>query len=180
MLRARTGSLLRWGAVATFVAWVFLLAYMLGAASNANAAASDTVVATQSQPKPVLEHRRDQPQTSVATVSRNVMCPTCDTTLDSSHSPAAERMRVWIRVAVANGWSEDEITAGLVNEYGGDESILAVPRAEGIGLLAWLVPLAVVLAAASCGLLLVRRWRRTQRLAVLENSASSSGQSSSP
>lgn len=179
MLRARTGSVLRWGAVAVFVTWVFLLAYMLGAASNASAAATETVVATQNQPKPVLEVRRAEPQTTVAKVSRNVMCPTCDTTLDSSHSPAAERMRVWIQTAVANGWSEDEIMAGLVDEYGGDESILAVPRAEGIGLLAWLVPLVVVLAAASYGLLLVRRWRRNQRSAALENPASSSAGHSS-
>jgi cytochrome c-type biogenesis protein CcmH/NrfF len=71
-------------------------------------------------------------------------------------------MRVWVRTAVANGWTTDEIHAGLVKEYGGSEAILAVPRAQGIGLFAWLVPLLVVLAAASYGVLLVRRWRRAQ------------------
>jgi cytochrome c-type biogenesis protein CcmH/NrfF len=159
--------------VLVFVAWVFLLAYMLGAASNANAADANSTAPAENQAAPVLERHNDQPQTTVQRVSSTVMCPTCDSTLDQSHSPAAERMRLWVKEAVRQGWTMDEIHTGLVKEYGGSEAILAVPRAQGIGLLAWLVPLFVVLAAASYGFLLVRRWRRNQRSRSLLNSEAS-------
>ena len=170
MMRTATNTL-RIAGLAIFLAWVFLVAYMFGAASSSHAA---EVTPNPTQSAPNLEHRRNEPQTTVADVSRTVMCPTCDTTLDQSHSPAAERMRVWVQTAVANGWTRDEIQAGLVKEYGGSEAILAVPRARGIGIFAWLVPLLVVLAAATYGVLLVRRWRRAQLSREVGSQSSSS------
>lgn len=109
---------------------------------------------------PRLEQRSATPRTTVAEVSRTVMCPSCETTLDQSDSPAADRMRVWVTAAVEAGWTDDEIRAGLVREYGGDESVLAAPRPAGWGLAAWLVPVLVAAFALMSGALLVRRWRR--------------------
>lgn len=174
MMRVRAGQLLRVGGLVVFVAWVFIVAYMIGAASNASAAVGDDVAAATDQNAPVLAQKRSEPQTTVAEVSRTVMCPSCDSTLDQSHSPAAERMRVWIQVAVANGWTVDEIHDGLVKEYDGSEAVLAVPRNDGIGMLAWIVPLIVVLGAGGYGLMLVRRWRRNQRSVELGKPASGS------
>lgn len=148
--------------VASLVGWVVLVAFVLGAASPARAATSDAEAAA-SAPAPRLEQRRDTPQTSVDEVSREVMCPSCDTTLDQSNSPAAERMRAWVASAVAAGWTEEEIRDGLVEEYGGEEAILATPRANGLGLLAWLVPAIVALIALVGGFVLVRRWRSDAR-----------------
>lgn len=94
-------------------------------------------------------------------VAGRVMCPSCDTTLDRSDSPAADRMRAYIRARADEGWTADEIVDGLMVEYGGDGSILAAPRADtGRGMLAWGVPLAVAMAALLGGGLSVRRWRR--------------------
>src|SRR5690606_13548532 len=109
-----------------------------------------------------LEQRRATPQTTVDEVSRTVMCPTCDSTLEQSDSPAADSMRTWIDEAVAAGWTEQEIREGLVREYGGDESILAVPRSTGIGVGAWLAPLVILVAILLAAVLVPRRWRQTR------------------
>ncbi len=138
----------------------FALAFAIGLTSEAGAAAP---AAAADLPAPELEQRRAEPQTTVDTVSATVMCPTCDTTLDQSDSPSAQRMRTYVTAAVAAGWTEGEIREGLVAEYGGDESVLATPRAQGIGLLAWLVPAGVALLALLGGALVLRRWR-TPRL----------------
>lgn len=98
-------------------------------------------------------------RTSVQEVSHGVMCPTCDTTLDRSNSPAADRMRDYIKDKVDQGWTKKQIEDGLVKQYGGDEAILATPRAHGIGLLAWGVPALVALLGLISGVVLVRRWR---------------------
>lgn len=141
----------------------FLIAFMFGAAGAARAADASDVEAAASAPPPVLEHRRDAPQTTLDDVSRTLMCPSCESTLDQSNSPAASRMRVWVRTAIQEGWTEAEIRDGLVREYGGDESVLAVPRARGAGLLVWVVPAILAAAALLTGVLLVRRWRRSPR-----------------
>ncbi len=151
----RLDQVARVWAITAFVAWMMLVAAALGSTSNVAAAA-----ATEVPDRPRLEQRRDNPQTTVDDVSSTVMCPSCDTTLDQSNSPAAEAMRVWVTEAVDAGWTEQEIRDGLVEEYGGDESILATPRAQGIGLLVWIVPALIVLVAAVGWVVLMRRWRR--------------------
>ncbi len=150
-MRHRLTQVVRTWAIAALVAWVMLLAAALGSTTSVADAAER------------FEQRRDTPQTSVEKVSKTVMCPSCDTTLDLSNSPAAESMREWVREAVDAGWTEQEIRDGLVAEYDGDESILATPRAHGLGLLAWLVPVVVVLVAALGGVVLMRGWRRGSR-----------------
>jgi cytochrome c-type biogenesis protein CcmH/NrfF len=176
-MRARLDTVARTWAIASFVGWVLLLALALGsavAASEANAATADGAT---DLPAPSLEHRRDAPQTTVDAVSSTVMCPTCDTTLDQSNSPAAERMRTWIAVAVQQGWTAEEIRTGLVKEYGGDESILATPRAHGIGLAAWLVPAVLAALALVIGTVVVRRWRRDGATDQTRSASSSSSTS---
>jgi cytochrome c-type biogenesis protein CcmH/NrfF len=155
-VRQRLDTFARTWAIATVVGWVMFAAFVFGTVSNAQAAETKAT----DLPAPTLEQRRDTPQTSVDDVSATVMCPSCDTTLDQSDSPAAQRMRVWVTAAVEAGWTQEEIRDGLVDEYGGDESILATPRAKGAGLLVWLVPALVALAALLTGLLSLRRWRR--------------------
>lgn len=113
-----------------------------------------------------LPQRRAEVQTSVDTVSRSVMCPSCEATLDQSASPAAERMRIWIDARVRAGWTEQEIRDGLVAEYDGDRSILATPgAADTRGQIAWLVPAGVGLAALVVGAATLLRWRRRSQSA---------------
>lgn len=158
MLRHRLDQIARIWAIAAFVAWLLLIAAALGSTTNiAGAATADEAMRSD---EPRLEQRRDDPQTTVDDVSATVMCPSCDTTLDQSNSPAADAMRAWVTEAVDAGWTEQEIRDGLVEEYGGDESILATPRAQGLGLLVWIVPGLIVLCAAVGWVVLMRRWRR--------------------
>ena len=156
-MRRRLDTVARTWALASVVGWVVLVAFVLGTVSDAGAAAAESA---SDLPAPRLEQRRDTPQTTVDEVSATVMCPSCDTTLDQSESPAATRMRAWVTAAVEAGWTTQEIRDGLVAEYGGDESILATPRARGVGLLVWLVPALIVLLALVVGAMSMRRWRR--------------------
>jgi cytochrome c-type biogenesis protein CcmH len=85
-----------------------------------------------------------------------VMCPTCNTVLESSDAPVAERMRVFIRSRISAGDSKGEIKDRLVAQFG--EAVLASPRRRGLGLVAWLAPAAALVLG---GGVLAWRGRRT-------------------
>lgn len=76
-----------------------------------------------------------------------VMCVECHVTLDMSSSPFADRMRVFIRRWIAQGDSKSEIKRKLVAQFG--PAVLAEPPKRGLGLLAWLLPLAGILGGAA-------------------------------
>jgi cytochrome c-type biogenesis protein CcmH len=93
-------------------------------------------------------------------VEDEVLCPTCETTLDQSNSPVARRMKTFIRARIAAGDSKDEIKAKLVEDFG--EQILASPPREGFNLLAWWLPLAGLVAGAVAVAALAWRWSRSR------------------
>ena len=95
---------------------------------------------------------------NAADLEAELVCPVCETTLDQSNAPVAERMKSFIRVRIAAGDSEEEIKDALVAEFG--PGVLAEPPEGGFGLLAWLLPLAGLAAGAIAVALLVRRWSR--------------------
>jgi cytochrome c-type biogenesis protein CcmH len=97
---------------------------------------------------------------TLAELERELICPTCQTTLELSNAPVAERMRAFIRARIAAGDTKSEIKAALVEQFG--ESVLAAPPKKGFNLLAWVLPLAG--AALALGLLAVAlvRWSRTR------------------
>ena len=82
---------------------------------------------------------------NAADLESELVCPVCETTLDQSSAPVAERMKLFIRERIAAGDTEQEIKDALVREFG--PGVLAKPRDGGFGLLAWLLPLAVLLEA---------------------------------
>ena len=90
-----------------------------------------------------------------------VMCLVCATTLDQSHSAFAERERALIRRLIAAGLTKSQIKDRLVAEYG--EQVLAEPPKHGFNLLAWVLPIAGVIAAALVLCLLAWRWSRGRR-----------------
>ena len=97
---------------------------------------------------------------TLAELEREVMCPTCKTTLELSDAPVADRMRAFIRERIAAGDTKSEIKDALVAQFG--EAVLAAPPREGFNLLAWVLPLVgAALAAGALGLAL-RRWSRTR------------------
>ena len=95
---------------------------------------------------------------NAADLEAELVCPVCETTLDQSNAPVAERMKTFIRVRIAAGDSEQEIKDALVAQFG--PGVLAEPPEGGFGLLAWLLPLAGLAVGAIVVGLLVRAWTR--------------------
>ena len=95
---------------------------------------------------------------NAADLEAEIVCPVCQTTLDQSNAPVAERMKTYIRVRIAAGDSEQEIKDALVAEFGPE--VLAEPPGGGFGLLAWLLPLGALLGGAVAVGLLIRVWSR--------------------
>jgi cytochrome c-type biogenesis protein CcmH len=101
---------------------------------------------------------------TVGEVAREVRCPTCNTPLDVSNSPAAADMKAYISDRIDEGWDKERIIDGLVREFG--DGVLATPPKSGFDLIAWLVPgLAVLLGLAAIPLL-ARAWSRRRPAAA--------------
>jgi len=99
--------------------------------------------------------------TSLPVIERQVMCVTCKIPLNVAQSPQADRERAFIQGLIDQGEGEAQIKRQLVGQYG--PTVLGLPSAHGFDLTAYLVPLAVVLAALAMLLLLLPRWRRHAR-----------------
>ena len=95
---------------------------------------------------------------NAADLEAELVCPVCETTLDQSNAPVAERMKSFIRVRIAAGDTEAEIKDQLVAEFG--PGVIATPPKSGFGLLAWLLPLVALVVGAVVVGLLVRGWSR--------------------
>jgi cytochrome c-type biogenesis protein CcmH len=106
---------------------------------------------------------------NAADLEAELVCPVCQTTLDQSNAPVAERMKAFIRERIAAGDSEQEIKDALVAQFG--PGVLATPRKSGFGLLAWLIPLAALAGGAVVLALLIRGWSRRRGTAPPEEPA---------
>jgi cytochrome c-type biogenesis protein CcmH len=93
-----------------------------------------------------------------ADLEAELVCPVCETTLDQSNAPVAERMKAFIRESIAAGDSEQEIKDALVAQFG--PGVLATPAKSGFGLLAWLIPLLAVAGGGIVLAVLIRSWSR--------------------
>jgi cytochrome c-type biogenesis protein CcmH len=106
---------------------------------------------------------------TLAELEKEVICPTCHTTLELSNSPIAERMRAFIRTRIAAGDTKSEIKAKLVSQFG--EAVLAAPPKRGFSLLAWILPLAGLAVGAVALAVLALRWSRTRAPVTMGASA---------
>ena len=93
-----------------------------------------------------------------AELESELVCPVCDTTLDTSSAPVALRMKAVIRQRIAEGATKSEIKSELVADFG--PGVLETPPRQGLGLVAWVLPLLGVVAAAAAVGLLAWRWSR--------------------
>ena len=107
-------------------------------------------------PAQASEHRP-----TLAELESEVMCLVCNTTLDQSSSPFADRERTLIRRYIAQGDTKSEIKDKLVAQFG--TQILAAPPDSGFNILAWWLPIAGVLAGAFVLGYLAWRWSRGRR-----------------
>jgi cytochrome c-type biogenesis protein CcmH len=96
---------------------------------------------------------------TVVGIQTELMCPTCKgERLDISTAPAADRVRAYLVRAHADDWSKDHVERALVAQFG--PQVLAAPPRSGFGLVAWVAPIAAVLAGAVLAVWLARRWLR--------------------
>jgi len=112
---------------------------------------------------PAAAGAQDCPQTTLADIEDEVMCPVCGTPLSvSSEAPQALRERAYIERLIARCKSKDEVKQALVAEFG--DSVLALPGDQGddsLGdVLVYVVPALGILLAAGGIAFAVVRWRR--------------------
>ena len=107
---------------------------------------------------PVARASDDHP--TLADLEGEVMCPVCNTTLDQSSSPAARQIEAFISARIAAGDSKSQIKDRLVAEYG--QQILAAPPKKGFNLLAWALPIVLLLGGGLVVGLLAWRWSHSR------------------
>jgi cytochrome c-type biogenesis protein CcmH len=115
----------------------------------------------------------DDETPTLAELEKRYICPTCQTTLELSNAPVAERMRAFIRERIAAGDSRSEIDEALVADFG--EEVLAAPPKEGFNLLAWVLPLVAGAVAVGGLAFALVRWSRTRSEPDPPESASANG-----
>jgi cytochrome c-type biogenesis protein CcmH len=98
------------------------------------------------------------PRASLPDVEDEVMCPVCGTALNLAESPQADRERAFIQRLIDQGKTKAQIKAALEDQYG--PRVLALPKAKGFNLAAYLVPIALGLAALLALAFTVPRWVR--------------------
>ncbi len=100
-------------------------------------------------------------QATAHDIEDEVMCPVCGTLLELADSPQAKREKVYVARLVAEGRTKAEIKDALVAQYG--SSVLALPKASGFDLSAYLVPIVAIVLAVIVLAFSVSRWRRDGR-----------------
>lgn len=100
-------------------------------------------------------------QTTAHDIEDEVMCPVCGTLLELADSPQAKREKVFVARLVASGRTKAEIKDALVAQYG--PSVLALPKASGFDLSAYLVPIVALAFAIVALAFSLARWRRDGR-----------------
>jgi cytochrome c-type biogenesis protein CcmH len=106
------------------------------------------------------------PQTTLADIEDEVMCPVCGTPLAlATEAPQAIREREYIERLIADCRSKDEIKSALAAQFG--DAVLALPGDSGdddLGdVLVYVVPAVGIVLAAGGIALGMTRWRRGGR-----------------
>ncbi len=98
----------------------------------------------------------------VQAVASQLKCPICQgESVADSTSLLAQQMRGVIRQQLQEGKSEQEIIQYFVRSYG--EQIVWSPPWQGFSLLAWLVPIGLLLAGVVLIYFTLRDWRALSR-----------------
>ena len=109
---------------------------------------------------PDLERRAQQ-------INKSVMCPVCPgESIDQSQHPLAVQMRAAVDEKLGEGWSDTQVREFFVERYG--PAVLLEPPAEGVHLMAWIVPpLGTALALAALYVVVRLMTRRGSRPAAV-------------
>jgi cytochrome c-type biogenesis protein CcmH/NrfF len=75
-----------------------------------------------------------------------LVCPSCHVPLDESNSAVARQMKAYVAKRIAEGATRSQIVDELEAQLG--PGVLGVPRTHGFDLVAWVLPIAGILAGA--------------------------------
>ncbi len=109
-------------------------------------------------------------------VINETMSPFCPgLTLAACPSPAADSLRRAVVDLAEKGESRNQILDRLTSAYG--DGVLGAPRKRGVGLLAWIMPVVILVLGGAWLVSWLRRstQKRSGRGAVLPNAANGSG-----
>jgi cytochrome c-type biogenesis protein CcmH len=99
-------------------------------------------------------------RTSLNAVESEVMCVSCGVPLAIADSPQADAERAEINEQIKQGKTKQQILDNLVGTYG--DRVLATPKHKGFGLVAYIVPIVIVLLAITALAIYLPRWRRNR------------------
>jgi cytochrome c-type biogenesis protein CcmH len=101
------------------------------------------------------------PKTSLNAIENDVMCVSCGVPLAIAESPQADAERRTINDMIAQGLTKKQIEDRLITFYG--RNVIATPKRSGFGLVAYLIPIAVVLLALIAGAIALPKWKNRPR-----------------
>lgn len=123
---------------------------LTGVRGKAQTPGADTALRVRTPADSALEAR-------TSAVASQLRCPVCQgLSIQDSPSELAQSMRSVVRDQLAAGKSPDQVKAYFVSKYG--EWILLSPAPHGFNLLAYALPVLVVLGGGALIILAVRRW----------------------
>lgn len=106
----------------------------------------------------------------VRNVALQLKCPICQgESVADSPSALAQQMRGVIRQQLQAGKSEQEVIQYFQNSYG--DSIVWSPPWQGFALLAWLVPIGLLLAGLALLFFILRDWQTSSALSSTSNTS---------
>lgn len=107
---------------------------------------------------------------AVNAIAKELYCPVCpNTPLDVCETQACKDWRAQIKDQLSQGWSEEQIVAYFVNQYG--ERVLAEPQRKGFTSMVWVLPVIAVLFGVGIVGTVLKSWRSVQSVSV-QSSAS--------
>ncbi len=110
---------------------------------------------------PPLEYRTQR-------LNETIMCPVCPgESIDQSQNMLAAQMRGVVNEKLSEGWSDEQIRDFFVERFG--PSVLMEPPREGLGIVAWTLPAAVVIGAGAALLIALRSMTRGRRADLKED-----------
>lgn len=106
----------------------------------------------------------------VNAIARDLFCPICENTpLDVCPTEACRQWREMIRQMLAEGKSEEQIEQYFVEYYGA--RVLSVPPAEGINILAYVLPPLAFVTGLAFIYIGFRRWRQLRAASAADDAA---------
>lgn len=115
--------------------------------------------AAQAQDNPPRPETAPVTADEINAVAKQLYCPVCENIpLDVCPTQACAEWRDLIKDKLAAGWSEDQIKAYFVEQFG--DRVLAAPPARGLNWLVYIFPPAAFLAGAFVLYKAFRAWKQ--------------------